>query len=260
MGPPAPEPLIHRAVRVAWDAVRDALFPRRCAACRAFLPELLPGEDRAELPAHVCPACRAGVLPAASPRCSCCGTPFRGRTGGDHLCGRCIETPPAFARARAALVYERTAIDLVHALKYKGRLELARPLGRLLRQTYEDGWRGEPVELVVPVPLHPARLRERGFNQAEVLVRRWGDGGPPVAADTLRRTRATAPQFGLGRAEREDNLRGAIEVCRQASVAGRRVLLVDDVLTTGATVNECARRLKAGGAAQVEVLTLARVL
>lgn len=251
---------MRRALRVAWDAVRDALFPRRCAACGAFLPEPLPGEERTALPAHVCPACRAGVVPVATPLCPCCGIPFRGRTGGDHLCGACIQAPPAFARARAALVYVRTAIDLVHALKYKGRLELAGPLGRLLRQTYEDGWHGEPVELVVPVPLHPARLRERGFNQAEVLVRRWGDGGPPIATDTLRRTRATAPQFGLGRAAREDNLRGAIDVCRPAAVAGRRVLLVDDVLTTGATVNECARRLRAVGAAQVEVLTLARVL
>jgi ComF family protein len=224
----------------------------------------VPGPEAfSELAAHLCDACRAGILPVESPLCPCCGIPFRGRVGVDHLCGRCLEEPPAFHQARAALLYARTTVDLIHALKYRGRLELARPLGRLLRSTYDR--RCEPVDLIVPVPLHAARMRQRGFNQADLLVRRWGgssrDGaGPPVAPDVLQRTRPTAPQFGLGRSEREANIRGAFEVRCPDAVEDRRILLVDDVLTTGSTAEECARRLLHCGAAQVDVLTVARVL
>ena len=270
--PPGAEPLWRRAASAAWEALRDALFPRRCLGCRDFLPEPDAGAgerpeacEPAILRPYLCGACRDGVVPVRSPLCPCCGIPFKGGQGGDHLCGRCIEAPPAFRKARAALVYDRTAVDLVQGLKYKNRLQLAGPLGRVLQRTYERGWEGDPADLIVPVPLHRVRLRERGFNQAEVLVRRWAESpatgsGPPIAADALRRTRATVAQAGLGRQARERNIRGAFEVVRPQAIDGRRLLLVDDVFTTGATVDECARRLLAGGAARVDVLTLARVL
>jgi ComF family protein len=265
---PRVESALRRAAIAAWEAARDALFPPRCLACRAFLAGSAGGrdaDDRGSLPALLCEPCREGIVPVGSPLCPSCGIPFHGRAGADHPCGRCIEAPPTFQMARAALVYARTAVDLVHALKYKGKLQLARPLGQLLRRTYELGWHDQPIDLVVPVPLHASRLRDRGYNQTELLVRRWGATaadrtGPPIAAEVLRRTRATAAQFGLKRSERESNIRGAFEVRRPSAVEGRRILLIDDVLTTGSTVEECARQLTRAGAARVDVLTLARAL
>jgi ComF family protein len=265
--PPSAEPAWHRAAAAVWEALRDALFPRRCLGCRAFLPEPdgpAAPDLIAPLRPHLCRTCREGIVAVSSPLCPRCGIPFKGGQGGDHLCGHCIEAPPVFRKARAAFVYDRTAVELVQGLKYRNRLQLAGPLGRVLRRAYEHGWQGDPVELVVPVPLHAARLRERGFNQAEILVRRWHDPAPaatapPVAAGVLHRTRATAAQAGLGRQARERNIRGAFEVAQPRAIEGRRLLLVDDVFTTGSTAEECARRLLAGGAERVDVLTLARV-
>jgi ComF family protein len=265
--PPSAEPAWRRAAAAVREALRDALFPRRCLGCRAFLPEPdgpAAPDLIAPLRPHLCRTCREGIVAVRSPLCPRCGIPFAGGQGGDHLCGHCIEAPPVFRKARAAFVYDRTAVDLVQGLKYRNRLQLAGPLGRVLRRAYECGWQSDPVELVVPVPLHAARLRERGFNQAEILVRRWHEpapaaAAPPVAAGVLRRTRATAAQTGLGRQARERNIRGAFEVAQPRAIEGRRLLLVDDVFTTGSTAEECARRLLAGGAERVDVLTLARV-
>ena len=190
---------------------------------------------------------------------------FKGRAGEDHLCGRCGKQPPAFFMARAAFVYDRALVDVIHCFKYKGNVQLAAPLGRLLLQAYVRFWEDERVDAILPVPLYGRRLRGRGFNQAELLVRRWETDpdrlqAPPILSGVLRRVKATAPQAGLGRRSREANIRGAFAVRRPEAIAGGHLLLVDDVITTGATAAECAAQLLEGGAARVDVLALARVI
>jgi ComF family protein len=212
-----------------------------------------------------CRACLQGVMPLDSPLCPRCGVMFKGLSGSDHLCGRCLEQPPSFHMARAAFVYDRSLVDVIHCFKYKGKVQLAAPLGLLLWQAYLRFWDQNRVDVIVPVPLHPGRLRHRGFNQAELLVRKWpklpgGADAPPIAGGVLRRARATPSQAGLGRREREANIQGAFVVLRPERISGRHLLLVDDVVTTGATAGECARLLLASGAARVDVLALARVI
>ena len=196
------------------------------------------------------------------PGCAVCGEPFPG-LGGTLPCDACRRSPPPYAFARAVAEYRDGMREAIHALKFGGRPVLATPLGRLLA---EAGARALPVppgdwvEGLVPVPLHPARLAERGFNQAELLAApcaaRWR---VPLLPHALIRLRATRPQTDLDPAARRANVRDAFRVRRPPAVEGRRVLLVDDVLTTGATVGAAARALRAAGAAAVGVLTLARV-
>jgi ComF family protein len=264
---------LKRAVAAALGACRNAAFPTRCLECRAFIPAAAAnaGFPQSRLSGGVdvlqpffCAVCLRGVTPLDSPLCPRCGVMFKSRVGADHLCGQCLQKPPAFTMARAAFVYDQALVDVIHSLKYKGKVQLARPLARLLRQAYERFWADEPVDMILPVPLHGKRLRGRGFNQAELLVRRWNawasDSSPPMRTDVLRRVRATAPQAGLGRISREANIRGAFSVCRPEAIGGAHLLLVDDVITTGSTAAECAARLLENGAARVDVLALARVI
>jgi ComF family protein len=263
---------LRRQAAAVLAAVRAAVFPARCLQCRRLLPTAaefdmpepatLVGEL---LRPHFCRDCRSAVTPVEPPLCPRCGIKFRSRVGGDHLCGRCLEQPPPFHMARAALVYDRSVVDIIHCYKYKGRTRLAAPLGALLRCTFVRHWEGLAVDLVLPVPLHSRRLRRRGFNQSDLMLREWRarsapSAVPPMEAGVLERTRASAPQAGLGRRERQSNIRGAFWVRRPDRVDGRSILLVDDVITTGATAGECARVLLASGAARVDVLALARVI
>jgi ComF family protein len=261
-----------RRASAALAAFRAAVFPARCLQCRRLLP-VGPATDRAPeaakaqgslLQPYFCSQCLSAVTPVEPPFCPRCGVMFKSREGADHLCGRCLERAPAFRMARTAFAYDRSRVDVIHCFKYKGKTRLARPLGILLGSTFRRYWGHEPVDLILPVPLHRRRLRRRGFNQSELLLREWerashAAGVPPIATGVLVRTAATAAQAGLSRREREVNIRGAFVVERPERVSGRHVVLVDDVITTGATVGECARALLAGGAARVDVLALARV-
>jgi ComF family protein len=255
-------------------AAADAVFPRRCRACGAFLT---PGQGfgpgrgarAAALPRSfsglLCPDCRERFLPVRSPLCTRCGILFAGGVGEDHLCGECLDAPAVFGRARAAGVYDGPLLALVRAFKFRNRTELAGPLAGLLKEAFHRFWDRSEIDGVVPVPLHPRRLRSRGFNQAALLVREWADleegrapfSTPPVEA--LVRRRATAAQSGLGRRDRLTNIGGAFAPGMRA-LSGMRLLLVDDVYTTGATARECARVLTGAGAARVDVLTLARAM
>lgn len=265
-GPP------RRRLAAALEALRAAVFPERCLNCRRLLPveagaAPAPGAAPADeelLRPYFCRGCLSAVAPLTSPFCPRCGVMFRSRAGDDHLCGRCLEQPPAFRMARAAFAYDRSLVDVIQCFKYKGKTRLAGPLGALLGRTFARYWEGEAVDLVLPVPLHPRRLRRRGFNQSDLLLRKWQKRAgpaavPPIASGVLRRARTTVPQAGLGRREREANIRGAFAVRRPEQVIGRHILLVDDVITTGTTVGECARALLDSGAARVDVLALARV-
>jgi ComF family protein len=231
--------------------ILDLLFPPICHLCR----EYLPGAGTVQL----CPECLGKAPPLLSPKCSCCGHPFESPVGADHLCGLCITEPPPFSSARAALLFEGSTRELIHQFKYGKRVLLRRPLG-LLAASYLDDCAGEfRAELIVPVPLHGKRLRQRGFNQAillgEIFSHRWG---VPLSRNNLRRIRWTEPQVNLGAAERAANVKGAFALHKAGEISGRRIFLVDDVYTTGSTVKECCRVLQKGGAAEITVLTVAR--
>lgn len=230
-----------------------------------------PAVIQEQLAVHFCPACLDLFQCIASPMCTQCGIPFASPHGPDHLCGVCSHQPNDFDLARAAGVYDATLQKAIHQFKYQGRSHLAAPLGRILWHALNFFFRPDDFDLVVPVPLHPSRLRHRGFNQSALLVRQWGQGpsGPAIPTgkqslkfvpELLVRTKASVPQIGLNKAERRKNLQGAFAVQAKVMVKGKHVLLVDDVLTTGATANACAVKLKQAGAMTVNVLTLARAL
>jgi ComF family protein len=238
------------AFRVAFRLAVDVALPRLCAACR----EPVDGEG-------VCPACWSKLSFIAPPYCERLGIPFPFDPGPGVLSMEAIADPPAYRRARAAVRFDDVARDLVHALKYGDRLDLAPTMGRWMatagRALTTD------ADAIVPVPLHWRRQWARRFNQAALLSEVISKAsGVPVAHTALKRVKATPQQVGLTQSERALNVQGAFRVSTsgKAEVAGRRLILVDDVITTGATVDACARALLRGGAANVDVLAFARVV
>ncbi len=174
-----------------------------------------------------------------------------------QVCGACLRHPPAWQRTRAALLYDFPVDSLIGALKYRGDLSLAPLLADCLAGNVEAG----AVEVLLPLPLHPARLRARGFNQAAELARPLARRlGLPLLHSAAQRVRDTPPQAGLDRVARLKNLRGAFAVVQQEQVCGRRVAVLDDVMTSGATLGELARALKQAGALEVECWVIARAL
>jgi ComF family protein len=234
----------------AWAlAALDLVFPARCPACDATL-----ADDRRD---PFCGGCWRAIRRIAPPRCDRCGRPLPTVDADADLCGACATDPPAWDWARAAAEYAGPLRDAIHALKFRGRRALARPLGDLVVEACRGTFPSD-VAALVPVPLARDRERERGFNQAALVAARLGVVlDVPVRPRWLARARSTAPQTELAAAERRANVRGAFAA--SSSVAGLHVVLVDDVLTTGATAAECAATLRAAGAARVGVLTVARV-
>lgn len=231
-------------------ALLDFFLPRLCVFC---------GEvTDAEAPAAVCPACEAKVEWVASPLCPRCGRVFALREGADHLCGPCQTDPPPFARARAAVLYEEEGPSgqAVKRFKYSRRLDMLPVMHHWLRRPQCLEMVND-AELVAPVPLHPSRLKQRGFNQALLLAQVFPE--VPLERELLIRRRHTLPQAGLNPKERRENVKGAFAVPRPGLAKDKKILLIDDVFTTGATVRECARVLRRSGAREVHVLTVARV-
>ncbi len=228
----------------------DLLLPPICHICHAFIP------NAGTL--HICPRCREQLSPVSSPLCPLCGIPFIG-AGGDHRCGHCLAHPPHFERALSHYRYEGAIRELLHSFKYNRRTHLRAPLALLTLEWLPPFLAEHSPHLIVPVPLHPSRLRQRGFNQAvligTVLSRQLS---LPLIPDALVRTRVTEPQITLPAAERRTNVHDAFAVKKPECVAGKRILLLDDVMTTGSTVNECARVLKKAGAVHIMVVTVAR--
>lgn len=232
------------------DSLLDLLFPPLCHLCRCHLP------SAGEL--HLCPACFERLSLIRSPHCTICGIPFEG-AGIDHRCGACCSAPPHFDSARAPYRYDGGIKELLHNFKYTPRPLLRKPLALLITNALTEHVRALAVDVIVPVPLHSKRLRQRGFNQAVLLGERLAAAWQiPMQRELLRRIRWTEPQVNLSAEERRVNVKGAFELHDRGDVAGRMVLLVDDVFTTGSTANECSRVLKAAGAREVHSVTVAR--
>ncbi len=237
------------AVRAMLHGALDLALPRLCAACR----EPVEGQG-------LCPGCWSKLSFIRRPYCERLGIPFLYDPGPGILSMEAIAGPPAYHRARAAVRFDDISRALVHALKYGDRLDLAPMMGRWIN--HAGGELLAEADALVPVPLHWRRQWTRRFNQSAMLAAAVSAiSGVPVAAAALKRVKATAQQVGLSRSERAANVQGAFRVPPEgkAAVVGRRLVLVDDVLTSGATVDGCARVLRRAGAANVDVLIFARV-
>lgn len=240
--------------RVAAAMVRstfNAALPQLCPACRT------PHGDGTGL----CASCWSKLSLIEPPYCPRLGTPFAYDPGPGVLSMEAIANPPAYARARAAVRYDDISRTIVHAYKYGDRLDLAPLMARWMARAGDELLR--EAGGLVPVPLHWRRLWSRRFNQSATLARDISRlANVPVLYDVLARSRATPQQVGLTKAQRAHNVQGAFHVApeHRAAIAGRRLVLVDDVLTSGATVDTCARALLRGGAAHVDVLVFARVV
>ncbi|MDD5557065.1 MAG: ComF family protein [bacterium] len=235
-----------------WRGALNLVFPSHCALCGTPLePDLPPG---------LCGRCWERLPRIGQPFCPRCGRPVAGRAPVplEGACGGCRIREPVFRVCRSAGLYEGALRDCVHLLKYDGRRELAPVLARLMAESALEGLPGPPPEALVPVPLGRGRRRERGYNQAELIARDLGRRmGIPVMGRALARVREGPPQSTLTRAARIENIRGAF-LARAEAVRGGRLVLIDDVYTTGATTDACVRALLRAGAASVDVCTAAR--
>jgi len=232
-------------------AATDLLYPRNCQLC---CQSLSPQERGV-----ICAACLELVPWIKPPFCSRCGLPFSGALDGAFECGYCRELELHFSRGVAACLARGVVLHAIHEFKYHRKLYFGPHLAEWIVTAAREYVPWNAVDVVVPVPLHPRKKRERGFNQAEYLAEKVGEAfGVPVMKRGLRRLRDTPTQTRLDREQRVKNLEGAFDAPDKTLWKGRHVLLVDDVFTTGATLDACARVLRRAGAADVCVLTVAR--
>ncbi len=222
-----------------YQIILEAVFPPKCLVCEAFY-RIADGNRQAtsedsgtdgtvaipsvrtqaaiSLTPCLCPDCLAGLTTIESPFCSCCGLPFKSRQDQDHYCGTCLVSGQDFGIARAPLVYDRTIIGVIHCFKYKGKIQLAQPLSELLLTAFVRFWDINSIDMILAVPLHSARLRQRGFNQASLLIQNWHRIADRyfcdlshirIEDDLLIRTMPTEPQSALGRNQRTQNIKNA---------------------------------------------------
>jgi ComF family protein len=233
------------------SGLADILFPPRCITC-----EVSPEEGEQ---APFCSECLAKVRFIRPPLCTCCGLQFTGTGGVNRLCGNCISKKPFFSTARALGIYDTILLETIHLFKYSGKILIGELMGTVMAEYRYDSLSIPEFSLIIPVPLHPKKLRDRGFNQSLVLGKQISKKfSIPLDFGVLKRRIDTKPQVNLGKSERVKNVKGAFMVKEKERIEGEKVLLVDDVYTTGSTVNECARMLREAKASDVAVLTLAR--
>jgi len=269
-------------------ALREALFPPICLKCRKIyrIPNVRyeeakalysnPNADlrkivrfRKLMTAYLCSQCQSGFNAVESPLCPRCGIMFKSREGDEHLCGKCLKSNGYFRKARAFAVYNEMFKDLIYCYKYRNKIQLERPFSFFLFSIFILYWEPRDIDIIAPVPLHGRRMRKRGFNQAYLMIRKWHQIAKAFGVDItsvliereiIVRTHRTASQVGMSVKDRQANIKNAFVVKTTEKIRGKRILLIDDVLTTGATANECARVLVNSGALYVDVLTLAQAI
>ncbi len=278
--------------KAIWKRIKkgltDAFFPPACLVCGTFYnrsrnhdlsqedfkDKFFDAYDNSKVFSYsaayfLCPDCSNGFQPVISPKCSKCGVMFKSRQGDDHVCGKCITAPATFRIARASGIYDEEFITAIHRYKYDGKTQLRKSFGILLFSTFIQYWDTKDIDIVAPVPLHIKRLRKRGFNQSYLIIRDWRRIAEALNIDLsclqveweiFVRNRWTDPQVNLKRKERIENIKGAFTVPDPSKIKGKRILIVDDVYTTGATADECSKALLHGGAEYVDILTLARAM
>lgn len=233
------------------NTLLELFFPGRCLACER------PPERFGKL--MLCRQCRSAIKFIRGPLCKCCGRPFHKSGGDDHLCGLCLTGFYHFDTARALTQYRTPITTIISRFKYHGQTTSLKSFRSIKQQSSVLAELKQP-ELIIPVPLHRKRLRQRGFNQALLLARTfYPEQLNLIDLTVLERHRYTEQQTGMSGKARRHNLKNSFRVNNREVVDDKRVLLVDDVFTTGTTVNECAKVLKEAGAKEIQVLTLARV-
>lgn len=237
-----------RRAKWLWETSLDLIFPRTCIQCGRFI--------NSEVGRFSCEDCRRSIFWITDPICDCCGAPFPGMVEPGSICASCRDNPPDFNRARSAFLYQSMGARLVHVLKYEGGSWLGSEIAKLLSQR-EDLMTVFRDSILVPVPLHPRKQSARGYNQSIVIARSIQSIIPEVRIENvLRRTRMTTSQTFLSRKQRLGNMRGAFECENRASRFGKTIL-IDDVQTTGATLNASALALKQQYVQDISAFTLA---
>ncbi|HEU0207422.1 MAG TPA: ComF family protein [Candidatus Udaeobacter sp.] len=232
-----------------FQAAVSLLYPPACAICGKNIPA---GE-------YLCDLCEAKIVRIVPPFCDTCSEPFEGSITTVFTCANCAHRTVYFDNAVAAYRGRGIVREIIHEFKYGRQIHLRHIIAQWLRAAlHDERIRDVSFDLVVPVPLHPARQRERGFNQASLLAELLTAETPTPCGQVLQRIRYTTTQTALDRSERMENLHNAFRLRKNTDVRGLRILLIDDVLTTGSTLSECARVLKCAGAISVHAATAAR--
>jgi competence protein ComFC len=236
-------------IRILLDTVLELFYPSNCVGC---------GQPQ-DLGALLCNECRETLTRIQAPFCRCCSRPFEGIITGEFCCPNCEDRAPAFACAVSNYQAKGVLRDLIHRFKYGREFYLRGVLTEYLTEAMQDARiQANPVDGLVPVPLHPTRLRERGFNQADALAETLSKRTRLPVLRCIQRRRYTSTQTQFDRVERMQNLRNAFALRKSNDVRGKHLVLLDDVLTTGSTLHECALVLRAAGAESVRAITVAR--
>ena len=240
-------------IKNTLTGLTEIIFPPRCTICGTLMRE--------NKNFSFCPECFSRIYFIQSPQCTCCGLPFPDSEGEDHFCEECITSKQSFSVARALGKYDKTLLEAIHLFKYRGKIVMGKVLGRLMAEREYKSLTTGNYSLIIPVPLHPKRLKERGFNQSLVLAKEVARKfSISLNFSSLKRIVHTKPQTMLKKKERMSNVKRAFEVKDAEKIKGEKILLIDDVYTTGSTVRECSRVLIRHKAAEVAVLTLARAV
>jgi len=239
-------------MRALIERCLQFLLPPQCHCCEKFLEEGQQG---------ICPDCLSKIRWIEPPLCTLCGVPFLSREIENHPCGACLTRGKYFTMARAVGYYEGPLREAIHRWKYEEKSYLTLFFGEKLAEGFCRYWDPQSFDLIIPVPLHSKRLRERGFNQALLLVKELSRRTQiPYSKRLLQKRILTPPQVNLSGGEREKGVRGSFHIQRDEEIEGKSILLVDDVYTTGATVNECSKVLLKAGVERVDVLTIAHAI